>query len=365
MHPPLRLAPALAATVLAAAALPAQAPLRVYADHARGELVIESAPVDVAAARHAQILPALGTVPAGGWVHGYSVELVDARGRVLPRRLLHHVIVIVPGRRSLFTETMLRLVAAGPETPEVRLPWIVGYRVRRGEPLVLAAMLHNEGSSAYRGVRVRVRMPLRGEGGFIHPTGIFPFSMDVMPTGTQRAFDLPPGVSRKTWEGRPAVDGRIVGIGGHLHRYGVALRLEDVTAGKVLWDGRPVRDSAGQVLRMPTRTFLLGVPVHASHLYRLTAVYRNPTGRTIRDGGMGAAGGAFVPADAARWPAIDPSSREYQLDARANSLDPAAHAGDGMEGMEMEGMEMQGMEMHGADTGAARPDSAAAKPARP
>jgi hypothetical protein len=316
----------------AALAVPAAAQrggaMRVYQDRARGQLVIESGPVDVAGSAHAQVLPAQAAAPVGGWLRGYSVELVDAAGRTVPRRLLHHVIVMVPGRRGLFNPIMLRLVAAGHETPAVHLPPLVGYRLRRGDPLRIAAMLHNEGAGAFRGVRVRVRMPLVGEGAWVHPVAIVPFSMDVMPTGTQRAWDLPPGHSQRSWEGRPAVGARILGIGGHLHRYGVELRLEDVTAHAVLWDGRPVRGPDGEVVSMPTHTFLRGPSVRPDHLYRLTAVYDNPTGRTIPGGGMGAAGGAVIPADAGRWPAVDPRSREFQLDLRANSTDPAAHAGD-------------------------------------
>ncbi|HEX8906657.1 MAG TPA: hypothetical protein VF771_17535 [Longimicrobiaceae bacterium] len=330
----------LAAAVLCATAARSQAPgqatgpaMRIYADRARGELVVESRAVDLTArSGHAQVLPVQAAAPVGGWLHGYRVELVDARGRIVPRTLLHHVIVVVPDRRALFNPIMLRLVAAGHETPVVRLPAMVGYRLRRGDPLLITGMLDNEGAAAYRGVRIRVRMPLRGEGAWIRPVAIIPFSMDVMPTGTQRAWDLPAGRSQRSWEGSPAVRGRILGIGGHLHRYGVALRLVDVTAGKTLWDGRPVRDASGQVLRMPTRTFLRAVDVRPDHRYRLTAVYDNPTGRTIPGGGMGAAGGAFIPARPDEWPAIDRTSREYLLDLRANSPDPAAHAGD-MHGM--------------------------------
>jgi hypothetical protein len=229
---------------------------------------------------------------------------------------------------------MLRLVAAGHETPVVHLPSLVGYRLHQGDTLLIAAMLDNEGAQAYSGVRVRVRMPLRSESAFLHPITIFPFSMDVMPTGTQRAWDLPPGRSQRSWQGRPAVSARLLGIGGHLHRYGVGLRLEDVTEGKVLWDGVPVRAANGEVLRMPTKTFIRGATLRPDHVYRLTAMYDNPTGRTIPGGGMGAAGGAVIPGDSA-WPGVNRADPEFRLDLQANSTDPAAHAHDmrGMPGM--------------------------------
>src|SRR5690606_38333091 len=100
------------------------------------------------------------------------------------------------------------------------------------------------------------------------------------------AYDLPPGKSQKSWEGRPAISGRLLGVGGHLHDYGVLLRLEDVTAGKVIWEAEPILDESGSVVGMPMKKFFwrLGVPIRADHVYRLTAFYDNPTGRMIPEG---------------------------------------------------------------------------------
>jgi hypothetical protein len=69
---------------------------------------------------------------------------------------------------------------------------------------------------------------------------------------------------------------------------------------------------------MPTRHFVsgLGLPVRPDHLYRLTAVYDNPTGATIAAGGMGALGGLLLPARGARWPAAAREDAEYQRDVR-------------------------------------------------
>lgn len=299
--------------------------MRVYADRAHGDLVVESAPMDVAARTgSANVLPTMAVAPVGGWVHGYTVALVDINGRTLPRDLLQHMIITVPNRRGLFDPVMLRLVAAGTETQTVHLPGIVGYRVHQGDTLLIAGTLQNPGGEAYRGVRLQVRMPMRSEHTLIHPITIYPFSMDVMPAGTQRTWDLPPGPSRRSWEGHPAVAGRILGIGGHLRRYGVSLRLDDVTAGTLLWEGRAVRDAAGDVVELPTQTYVAGIPVEPDHVYRLTATYDNPTGRTIPGGGMGMAGGAIIPADGARWPAADPRDPQFRLDLQANT--PAAPA---------------------------------------
>ena len=122
-----------------------------------------------------------------------------------------------------------------------------------------------------------------------------------------------------------------------MHDYGIGLELKDVTTGTVLWRGAPVTDAAGRVLAFPLARFYswrrLGVHVVPSHRYRLTAVYENRTGRYIRDGGMGAVAGLFVPDRGAAWPAVDTSDTLYQRDLAATIRSGSA---DMMADMRME-----------------------------
>ena len=226
-------------------------------------------------------------------------------------------------RREFFSTIMQRMGAAGAETPPVELPSIfgrplLGYPVTSGDTLLLTAMVHNPTDQSYEGARVRVRMLYAPANTWPRPMAIYPFYLDVMPPAGVHAYDLPAGHSEKSWQGRPAVAGRILAVGGHLHKYGVALRFEDVTAGRVLWQTTPVTDSAGEVIGVPTKTFWwrLGIPVRPDHEYRLTAVYDNPTGHAIPDGAMGAMGGVIVPNHMAAWPVVDRLSAEYQHDVR-------------------------------------------------
>lgn len=286
--------------------------------HARaGEVVLVYGPLDLPP--HAMPPTPVKTVALSvdGWMRGFRVELVDGEGRRVPQRVVHHVNVIVPQKRELFSNIMLRIAAAGAETAPVRMPWFLGYRFRRGDSLLVSAMLHNESDSAYRGVRLIVRLPFRGTDAAVPSAEVYPFYLDVMPPAGQHSFDLPPGRSTKSWEGKPAVAGRILAMGGHMHRYGVALRLEDVTARKVLWEAKPDTDDTGEVVGFPIANFIwrFGVSMDTSHVYRLTAIYDNPTGRTIMDGGMGALGGVFRPS-AHDWPSIVPGNAEYELDRR-------------------------------------------------
>ncbi len=301
------------------------AELRVHRDAERGEIVLELPPVDLPAHGDADHGHAghvtdafIGRMPAGGWLRGFRTELVDANGDTLPSRLLHHMNLMTPDRRELFSPIMQRIAAAGQETEPVKLPRMLGYPIAAGERLMLKAMLHNPTGVDYQGVRVRVRLPFTSENVVLAPMHVFPFYLDVMPPAGTHAFDLPPGRSEMSWEGSPAVEGRIAALGGHLHKHAEVLRLEDVTAGEVLWETKPRLNGNGDVVAMPQDYVIkrLGIRIHPSRTYRLTAVYDNPTGDTIVDGGMGALGGIIMVDRDAAWPGVDPEDPEYALDVQ-------------------------------------------------
>jgi hypothetical protein len=261
--------------------------------------------------------PLTVALPADGWICGFSVDLVDTTGKPIPRVVLHHVNVIVPQKRELFSDIMLRIAAAGPETSPVSMPGIVGYRVHAGDSLLVSAMFHNPTAESYVAT-LRIRFPFKSGSSFVHAIGIYPFYLDVMPPAGSHSFDVPPGHSEHSWEGKPSVGGRILGVSGHLHKYGSLLKLEDVTTHDVLWQVRPDTDASGDIVAIPIARFItrFGLKIYPDHAYRLTAVYDNPTDRTIVDDGMGALGGVFLPARGAAWPSIDRTAADYKLDYR-------------------------------------------------
>jgi len=307
----------------------------VLVDPGSHELVIQLPPVDVPAASHGgeamvglplcQVL-----VPLNASLHGSRVEVVDGSGRLLPHEMLHHFNLSDPDRRELFLPIGLHLLAMSRETPTITIPRLLfGLPLARGQRLIAGAMLANGSDAAYRGVHVRLvlRYVPGGRPWPLYRT--YPWAIDVQyplgrpPTGS-KAFDLPPGRTERSWEGSPAIAGTMLGLGGHMHDYGVSLELKDMTTGKVLWRGAPVTDTAGRVITFPLARFYnwrrLGVRVVPTHRYRLTAVYQNRTGRSIRDGGMGAAAGLFVPDRGAEWPAVDTQDTLYQRDLAATIL---------------------------------------------
>jgi hypothetical protein len=296
-----------------------------------GELILELGPLNLAShattgsgghdhGTAAYEPPAVAIqVPVSGWMHGYSVEIVDGQGTPAPRKLIHHVNVIAVEKRELFSPIMLRIAAVGTETGPVPLPRIIGYEFKKGDSLVVRAMLHNDGAEAFSGLRIRVRFPFTKKTSLLGALSISPFYIDVTPQAGPHAYDLPAGRSEKFWEGRPAVAGRILGLSGHLHKYGVLMRLEDRTENRVVWEARPDTNSAGEVQPLPIKRFVktFGVGINPKHTYRLSVVYDNPTGATIPDGGMGALGGVFLPEREVKWPTIDPKDPDYRRDLLA------------------------------------------------
>jgi hypothetical protein len=296
------------------------------------EYVIDIGPVSMPAnGGHgdiAQPAPLALKLPVDGWLHGIAFELVDDEGEQLPRKMLHHLNLIVPDHRELFSQIMLRIGAAGPETRPYRLPWFLGYRVRPGDSLLVTAMLHNPTPEEHQGVRLRVRLELSPATSWFRPLAIRPLYLDVMPPAGGHAFDLPPGRSVKSWEGRPAVAARLLAAGSHLHQYGTALRLEDVSSGKLLWEAHPKLNDKGEVVGMPIRYFLpFGVALSPDRTYRLTAEYDNPTGQVLEGGGMGALGGVVLPASGSEWPTVVRSDSVYQHDVFVTTGPGSSHHG--------------------------------------
>ncbi|HEV7364515.1 MAG TPA: hypothetical protein VGN76_01580 [Gemmatimonadales bacterium] len=299
---------------------------------APSEYVIEIGPIAMPAnGGHGDVdqpSPLALALPVDGWLRGLTFELVDEKGERLPTGLLHHLNLIMPDHRELFSQIMLRIGAAGPETRPYSLPWFLGYRVRPGDSLLVTAMLHNPTPKEYRGVRLRVQLELSPATTWLRPLAIQPLYLDVMPPAGQHAFDLPPGRSVRSWEGRPAVAARLLAAGSHLHKYGTALRLEDISTGKVIWEAHPKIGDRGEVVGMPRRYFLpFGVLLSPDHRYRLTAEYNNPTGKVLEGGGMGALGGIVLPASGNAWPGVERGDSVYRRDVWVTTGEGSSHHG--------------------------------------
>jgi len=297
--------------------------LKIFEDPEKSELVISIGPIDLPAgvSHHdlKQLPVQLARFPISGTIYGFRAELVDKDDRPVPIVILHHLNLIDPDHRELFLPISRRLAAASKETGEHSIPWLLfGVPFKKGDRFIYSTMLHNPTDTTYYGVSVNLRLKFKRASKLWPVFDVYPFQLDVkFPVG-DKGFDLPPGKYQVSYEARPAVAGRILGLGGHLHDYAVGLRFEDVTAGKIIWESRPRLDDKGRILAVPVGRLWtrLGIVIRPEHLYRVTAEYFNPTNETIPAGGMGVVAGIFLPARGTNWPAADPADSLYAADLR-------------------------------------------------
>ncbi len=287
----------------------------------RDELIVELPAVDLPAGTVVDQAASVGAFPVNGSVYALHAELLDETGRHLPGGLLHHMNVMDPSERELFLPISRRILASGMETGEIRFPWLLfGSPIRAGQRILANAMVHNPTTVDYHGVRVRLVLNYVPDHRPWPFFSVIPWQLDVaFPVG-DKSFDLPAGRSERSYEGSPAVPGKLIVIGGHMHEYGKTIEFWDATTGKLLWHGEPAPAPRGQPSAVPMGRLYgltkIGLRITPTHRYRVRVLYDNPTGRTIPNGGMGVTGGLFMPDRKATWPATNQADSLYQKDLR-------------------------------------------------
>jgi hypothetical protein len=103
-------------------------------------------------------------MPAGGWLRGYHVEIVDKDGALLPHELLHHAEMVDLERRDLLRPALNRVVSVGKETATLLLPPGMGYPVRERQEIGINAMLGNPTATEFHEAYVRATITLTPQG---------------------------------------------------------------------------------------------------------------------------------------------------------------------------------------------------------
>ena len=259
------------------------------------------------------------TWPVDAQLHGFHIDLIDGQGRRLPRKLMHHLIGINFGRRQLFYPAAERLfgLAAESEIDGYTIPKTLGVPLSAGQEMGVYVMWHNEGSAEVTDAYWRLTMEWLPRNLRPHPIDVLPVYIDAdlrIPDGN--TFDVPPGRYERTYEFTAPIGGHLLAVGGHLHDYGVGVRLEDAETGKVLVAVQAKRDSVGHVLDVSRKLLALrgeGLHLKANHRYRLVGLYDNPTRDTLYSA-MAHMVGLFAPDDYRQWPVIDARDTTYQKD---------------------------------------------------
>jgi hypothetical protein len=258
--------------------------------------------------------------PVQGWFRGFRIRVLALDGSELPRRLMHHLIMINYGRRQLIYSAAERLWGAGIETGNFSLPATIGVPLNAGTPLGMYIAWHNALGHDLAGVRLEMRMQWTPKNQLPRPVDVLPFYADVnLTVGGPNEFDVPPGRSERSWEFVVPVDGRLLGVSGHLHDYGREVRLEDATSGKVLTRIAARARPDGRLRGLERHLFGVsgdGLRLRPDRRYRVVAVYDNPTADTLVKGAMASVVGIFAPKDLRKWPGVDQTDTLYQRDLR-------------------------------------------------
>jgi hypothetical protein len=274
--------------------------------------------------------------PIDGWLRGFELELKDGQGNPVPREVIHHMIMVNFSRRMLLYPAPERLLGAGTETEDIKVPKTIGVPMTPGMDLGMYVAWHNDTGKDLHGVHMTLRMLWMPKNQNPQPVNSLPIYMDVnLTVGGSNTFDVPAGKSEKAHEFTLPVGGRLLGVGGHLHDYGTRVRLEDVETGKVLAEVEATRDSAGKVSKVSRKLFGVtgeGLKLKGNHRYRVVGEYDNPTGETLIRGAMAHMSGLFSPDDMSKWPEIDASNPDYQRDlaslqARGTGAAAGGHGG--------------------------------------
>ena len=257
--------------------------------------------------------------PVEGWLRGFAVEITDAAGKPIDRRLVHHLIAINFDRRQLLYPAYERIFGIGQETEDAFIPKSIGIPMKPATRLGMYLAWANESGKDLEGVQLKLKLSYSPTNLNPRPLDALPIYMDVnLTVGKGNTFDIPAGRSEKSWEFSPAVSGRLLGVGGHMHDYGVEVRLEDAESGKVLTQINTSRTGDGKVTKIGRKLFGVtgqGLLLKAGKKYRVVGVYENPTGQTIVKGAMAHMVGLFAPSDVSKWPALDLSDESLQDDA--------------------------------------------------
>jgi hypothetical protein len=239
------------------------------------------------------------SIPIAGWLLAYHPKLVDAAGNSVPGAVLHHVAFWNENRSDFLCPNKEEHIfgAGGELTDWSQIPGF-GYRVEKGDRILIQTMIHNPTAVSYEKVLLEISIPYADDATPAPVKNAYPAWMDVTSCGNS-GYDLPPGSSEKTGTVPVKYSGILLGVGGHMHDYAQQLTLEDSSAKEPVAQLPAKTDPQGHLISIPVVTFFQTGGYHfaAGDQLTITATYDNPTGKLLRDGAMGIVVGYFVPQD--------------------------------------------------------------------
>jgi len=211
------------------------------------------------------------------WIIGYQTEVLDAKNAHPRENYLCHTF-FGDQRVTQHDDREMLALYSDAFTPEVHLPDGLGFRLAAGEPLHWMPLFNNRQEEAVRIRMKAVIFVIREKDRSKVMRSLYSTLRSV---NTPHLFFVEPGRHDFQKSFQAPFNGRIHFIGTHIHPHGVSIELYDNTHARLIWRSKRKLDAAGQMIGMDTFGSESGYAVKAVDVFRITAVYDNPTAAPI------------------------------------------------------------------------------------
>lgn len=202
-----------------------------------------------------QIMPQVLTIPFDGWITAYHPALVTPEGQPITAHLLHHVAFWNEGRSDFLCPNKLEHIfgAGGEMNDWPALPGF-GYRVHKGDHIQITTMFNNPTSTDYPQTLLRVKIEYATDEANLK--SVYPAWFDAKECGDSD-FALQPNGTKQIGLFDIHYNGRLLGVGGHMHDYGGLLTLDKFEPSEDRIATLPAKlDGEGHIVSMPIVMFL-------------------------------------------------------------------------------------------------------------
>jgi hypothetical protein len=211
------------------------------------------------------------------WIIGYQTEVLDGRNSRPRENYLCHTF-FGDQRVTQHDDREMLALYSDAFTPQVRLPDGFGFRMAAGESIHWMPLFNNRQDEP---VRIRIKGVISVIREKDLSKAMRPLYSTLRSVNTPHLFFVKPGRHEFQKSFQAPFDGRIHFMGTHIHPYGVSVELYDVTNARMVWRSTRRLDNAGQMIGMDTFDSGSGYAVKAGDMFRITAVYDNPTSAPI------------------------------------------------------------------------------------
>ena len=285
-------------------------PSLIVVDEATARLLtVRRGPIDIPAGTpHEYLADRVFTIPFDGWLTSLKPRVIDASGRSLPRRLLHHLDFYNASRRDLLCPGEMEILfSTGSELQPWQLPPGTGLRLRKGDDILIRTMVENLTKRDFPNTFVEVRMSYTLDSEQSLLTSVYPMVISLFYCRKGLSvYDLKPGVNVATSEIMGPYSGRLLAVGGHVHDYARELKLENLTRRETIATLIPQFDDQGRFLSLPIISLAEhgGYKIEHGDTLRLTSTYENPTDHVLTEAAMAGMIGAFLPDNEEDLPSV-------------------------------------------------------------